>query len=131
MDQSANHDLLRGSQPGAADRVRDLLARTVQDHVSDERSHASALEKIRKHLEGLEWLVKEVRQHELSDLSGQLAAQTEGLLRQLAEARPDARASEGCCWRYWPGRQYRGDRWPRRRARLGRSANRSTLPSLR
>ena len=87
MDQSANHVLLRGSQPGAADRVRDLLARTVQDHVSDERSHASALEKIRKHLEGLEWLVKEVRQHELSDLSGQLAAQTEGLLRQLAEAR--------------------------------------------
>ena len=87
MDQSADHVLLRGSQPGAADRVRDLLARTIQDHESDQRSHASALEKIRKHLEGLEWLVKEVRQHELSDLSGQLAAQTEGLLRQLAEAR--------------------------------------------
>ena len=87
MDQSANHVLLRGSQPGAADRMRDLLARTVQDHVSDQRSHASALQEIRKHLEGLEWLVKEVRQHELSDLSGQLAAQTEGLLRQLAEAR--------------------------------------------
>ncbi len=87
MDQSANHVLFRGSRPGAADRMRDLLARTVQDHVSDQRSHASALEKIRKHLEGLEWLVKEVRQHELTDLSGQLAAQTQGLLRQLAEAR--------------------------------------------
>ena len=31
MDQSANHILLRGGQPGAADRMRDLLARTVQD----------------------------------------------------------------------------------------------------
>jgi chromosome segregation ATPase len=87
MDQSANHVLLRGSQPAAADRMRDLLARTVQDHVSDQRSHASALEEIRNILEGLEWLVKEVRQHEETDLSGQLAAQTEGLLRQLAEAR--------------------------------------------
>ncbi len=76
MDQSANHVLFRGGQPGAADRMRDLLARTVQDRVSDQRSHASALEEIRKHLEGLEWLVKEVRQHELTDLSDQLAAQT-------------------------------------------------------
>jgi chromosome segregation ATPase len=87
MDQSANHILLRGGQPGAADRMRDLLARTVQDHVTDQRSHASALEEIRKHLEGLEWLVKEVRQHELAGLSGQLTAQTEGLLAQLTEAR--------------------------------------------
>jgi hypothetical protein len=42
MDQSANHILLRSGQPGAADRMRELLARTVQDHVSDQRSHASA-----------------------------------------------------------------------------------------
>ena len=92
MDQSANHILFRGSQPGAADRMRDLLARTVQEHVSDQRSHASALEEIRKHLEGLEWLVKEVRQHELAELSGQLAAQTDGLLRQLADARENVPA---------------------------------------
>ena len=69
MDQSANHILLRGGQPGAADRMRDLLARTVQDHVTDQRSHASALEEIRKHLEGLEWLVKEVRQHEVKPVA--------------------------------------------------------------
>ena len=74
MDQSANHLLLHGSQPNPSDRMRDLLARTVQDHVSDQRSHASALEEIRKHLEGLEWLVKEVREHELTDLAGELYA---------------------------------------------------------
>jgi hypothetical protein len=39
--------------------------------------------------------------------------------------------SEGCCWRYLPGRQYRGGRWPRRRARPRRSASPSTPPSLR
>jgi chromosome segregation ATPase len=90
MDQSANHILLRGSQPGAADRMRELLARTVQDHVSDQRSHASALEEIRKHLEGLEWLVKETgqaRQRELADLGAQVTAQAEGLPGQLADAR--------------------------------------------
>src|SRR6202012_3875910 len=86
MDQSANHLLMRGGQPGPADRMRDLLARTVQDHVTDQRSHASALEEIRKHLEGLEWLVKEVREHELTDLATQLTVQTEGMRRQLDEA---------------------------------------------
>ena len=92
MDQPANHIMFRGGQPGAADRMRELLARTVQDHISDQRSHTSALEEIRKHLEGLEWLVKEVRQHELAELSGQLAAETDGLLRQLADARENAPA---------------------------------------
>src|SRR6201996_1891726 len=93
MDQSANHLLLRGSQPGpAADRMRDLLARTVQDHVSDQRSHASALEEIRKHLEGLEWLVKEVREHELTHLARQLTVQTDGMRRQLDEAHENAPA---------------------------------------
>ncbi len=92
MDQSANHLLMRGSQPGPADRMRDLLARTVQDHVTDQRSHASALEEIRKHLEGLEWLVKEVREHELTDLAGQLTAQTEAMRRQLDDAKETAPA---------------------------------------
>jgi hypothetical protein len=32
MDQPGNHIALRGNQPGAADRMRELLARTVQDH---------------------------------------------------------------------------------------------------
>src|SRR5579862_7666540 len=62
MDQPGNHILLRGNQTGAADRMRELLARTVQDHVADQRSNASALEDIRQRMEGLEWLVKEVRE---------------------------------------------------------------------
>ena len=43
MDQPGNHILLRGNQSAAADRMRELLARTVQDHVADQRSNASAL----------------------------------------------------------------------------------------
>jgi chromosome segregation ATPase len=81
MDQSANHILLRSGQPGAADRMRELLASTVPD-VSDPRSHASALEGIRRHLEGLEWLVEEVRERELAGLAGQLADARETLRAQ-------------------------------------------------
>ena len=52
MDQPGNHILLRGNQPGAADRMRELLARTVQDHVADQRSNAGTLEEIRQRMEG-------------------------------------------------------------------------------
>jgi hypothetical protein len=60
MDQPGNHILLRGNQPGVADRMRELLARTVQDHVADQRSNAGALEEIRQRMEGLEWLEETV-----------------------------------------------------------------------
>jgi len=69
MDQPGNHFLLRGNQTGAADRMRELLARTVQDHVTDERSNAGALEEIRLRMEGLEWLVKEIREREIPGLA--------------------------------------------------------------
>jgi chromosome segregation ATPase len=72
MDQPGNHVLLRGNQPGAADRMRELLARTVQDHVADQRSNAGTLEDIRQRMEGLEWLVKEVREREIPGMSGRL-----------------------------------------------------------
>src|SRR5579859_1576978 len=72
MDQPGNHILLRGNQAGAADRMRELLARTVQDHVADQRSNAGALEDIRQRMEGLEWLVKEVREREVAGLTAQL-----------------------------------------------------------
>lgn len=45
MDQPG-HPMLRSNQPGAADRMRELLARTVQDHMSDQQSTAGALEDI-------------------------------------------------------------------------------------
>src|SRR5579859_459889 len=88
MDQPGNHILLRGNQPGAADRMRELLARTVQDHVADQRSNAGALEDIRQRMEGLEWLVKEVREREMPGL----AVRLEGLAGHLdqAAARPPA-----------------------------------------
>ena len=81
MDQPGNHILLRGNQPGAADRMRELLARTVQDHVADQRSNASALEDIRQRMEGLEWLVKEVREREIPGMTDRL----DGLTRHLDE----------------------------------------------
>jgi hypothetical protein len=62
MDQPGNHILLRGDQPAAADRMRELLARTVQDQFADQRSNAGTVEDIRRRMEGLERLVKEVRE---------------------------------------------------------------------
>src|SRR5260370_10916690 len=84
MDQPGNHILLRGNQAGAADRMRELLARTVQDHVADQRSNAGALEDIRQRMEGLEWLVKEVREREMPGLAARLA----GPARPLDPAAP-------------------------------------------
>ena len=65
MDQSGNnHMLLRASQSAppsynngqhaAADRMRDLLARTVHDHLVEERSVASALQEIRLRLDAID-----------------------------------------------------------------------------
>jgi hypothetical protein len=81
MDQPANHILLRGNQPGAADRMRELLARTVQDHVADQRSNAGVLEDIRQRMEGVEWLVKEVREREIPGMTYRL----DGLAKHLDE----------------------------------------------
>jgi chromosome segregation ATPase len=72
MDQPGNHILLRGNQPGAADRMRELLARTVQDHVADQQSNAGALEDIRQRIEGLEWLAKEIREREIPGMTARL-----------------------------------------------------------
>jgi hypothetical protein len=52
MDQPGNHILLRGNQPAAADRMRELLARTVQDQFADQRSNAGAIDDIRQRMEG-------------------------------------------------------------------------------
>jgi hypothetical protein len=63
MDQSGdNHLLLRASQSAppvyngqlaAADRMRELLARTVHDYIVEERSVASALQEIRLRLDAV------------------------------------------------------------------------------
>jgi hypothetical protein len=64
MDQSgSNHLLLRASQSAppayngqhaVADRMRELLARTVHDHIVEERSVASALQEIRLRLDAMD-----------------------------------------------------------------------------
>ena len=64
MDQPGNnHLLLRASQSpspayngqhAAADRMRELLARTVHDHLVEERSVTSALQEIRLRLEAID-----------------------------------------------------------------------------
>ncbi|MGH3279146.1 MAG: hypothetical protein ACRDNW_08425 [Trebonia sp.] len=63
MDQSGNnHLLLRATQSAppayngqhtAAERMRELLARTVHDHIVEERSVASALQEIRLRLDAM------------------------------------------------------------------------------
>ena len=64
MDQSGNnHLLLRASQSAppvynghqhtAAERMRELLARTVHDHIVEERSVASSLQEIRLRLDAI------------------------------------------------------------------------------
>jgi len=82
MDQPGNHILLNGNQPGATDRMRELLARTVQDHLTDQRSNAGALEDIRHRMEGLEGLVKEVREREVPGMTARL----DSLAQHLDEA---------------------------------------------
>ena len=64
MDQPGNnHLLLRATQSSppvyngqhaAADRMRELLARTVHDHIVEERSAASALQEIRLRLDAMD-----------------------------------------------------------------------------
>ncbi|MEO3787772.1 hypothetical protein ABGB12_30980 [Actinocorallia sp. B10E7] len=67
-----NHNFLQtGGQP-VSDRMRELLARAAQDHVYESRSQGQVLDEIRQRLEGMEWLLREVRERELGGLAGQL-----------------------------------------------------------
>jgi hypothetical protein len=83
MDQSGNnHLLLRASQSGlpgyangqhaAADRMRELLARTVQGHLADGQATADALDEIRRRLDVLERALDQVR--DVTELDGGVRA---------------------------------------------------------
>ncbi|MFC7382621.1 coiled-coil domain-containing protein [Sphaerisporangium rhizosphaerae] len=88
MDHS-NHTLLQaGSQTAISDRMRELLARAAQDHVYEQRTQGAVLDEIRQRLEGMEWLLREVRERELGGLNGAL----EGVSGRLGElvSRPPA-----------------------------------------
>lgn len=82
-----NHNFLHTGQP-VSDRMRELLARAAQDHVYEQRSYGQLLDEIRQRLEGMEWLLREVRERELNGITGQL----EGVRGQVDEltGRPPA-----------------------------------------
>jgi archaellum component FlaC len=84
----SNHTLLQaGSQTAISDRMRELLARAAQDHVYEQRTQGAVLDEIRQRLEGMEWLLREVRERELGGLSGALE-EVSGQLGELATRPP-------------------------------------------
>ncbi|MCT9928657.1 hypothetical protein N5079_00335 [Planotetraspora sp. A-T 1434] len=76
MDHSSHTLLQAGSQTAISDRMRELLARAAQDHVYEQRTQGAVLDEIRQRLEGMEWLLREVRERELGSLSGALEVVT-------------------------------------------------------
>ncbi|MEV4181985.1 hypothetical protein AB0J28_11150 [Streptosporangium canum] len=88
MDHSDHTLLQAGSQTAISDRMRELLARAAQDHVYEQRTQGAVLDEIRQRLEGMEWLLREVRERELGGLSGTMAS-VHGRLDDIA-VRPPA-----------------------------------------
>ncbi|WP_214108754.1 hypothetical protein [Acrocarpospora catenulata] len=74
MDHSSHTLLQAGSQAAVSDRMRELLARAAQDHVYEQRTQGAVLDEIRQRLEGMEWLLREVRERELGGLNGSVEA---------------------------------------------------------
>src|SRR5690606_18289059 len=73
VDHSNHTTLLQaGGQTAISERMRELLARAAQDHVYEQRTQGAVLDEIRQRLEGMEWLLREVRERELGGLSGTL-----------------------------------------------------------
>ncbi|WP_326819930.1 hypothetical protein [Streptosporangium sp. NBC_01756] len=70
MDHSAPTPLQTGSQAAISDRMRELLARATRDQVSGQDTQDTALNEIRQRLEGMEWLLREVREREPGGLGG-------------------------------------------------------------
>ncbi|MQA93515.1 MAG: hypothetical protein GEV11_02345 [Streptosporangiales bacterium] len=80
--EHTNHEFLPpGGQTGISDRMRDLLARAAQDHVVEQSSQGAVTEELRQRLEGMEWLLRELREREI----GGLARSTERLAARLEE----------------------------------------------
>lgn len=88
MDHSDHTLLQAGSQTAISDRMRELLARAAQDHVYEQRTQGAVLDEIRQRLEGMEWLLREVRERELGGLSGTMES-VHGRLDDIA-VRPPA-----------------------------------------
>ncbi|MFD2355890.1 hypothetical protein ACFSTC_51400 [Nonomuraea ferruginea] len=89
MDHSNHTTLLQaaGGQTAISERMRELLARAAQDHVYEQRTQGAVLDEIRQRLEGMEWLLREVRERELGGLSGTLET-VSGRLDDIAAKPP-------------------------------------------
>ncbi|WP_161627944.1 MULTISPECIES: hypothetical protein [Microbispora] len=79
MEHSSHNLLQAGSQTAISDRMRELLARAAQDHVYEQRTQGAVLDEIRQRLEGMEWLLREVRERELGGLGMTLEVITQRL----------------------------------------------------
>ncbi|MGC5013785.1 hypothetical protein ACLQ2R_23735 [Streptosporangium sp. DT93] len=86
MDHSDHALFQAGSQTAISDRMRELLARAAQDHVYEQRTQGAVLDEIRQRLEGMEWLLREVREREIGGLNGTLES-VNGRLDEIT-ARP-------------------------------------------
>ena len=73
--------------------MRELLARTVQDQFTDQRSNAGALEDIRQRMEGLEWL--ETLGRELATIGSRVDSTAERLAGQLEPLADELRSRPG------------------------------------
>src|SRR5699024_8765138 len=68
--EQTNHNFLNGGgQAGISDRMRDLLSQAAQEHTSEQKSQGAVNEEMRQRLEGMEWLLRELREHELTALA--------------------------------------------------------------
>ena len=130
MDQQGNnHLLLRASQPAtpvfngqhaAADRMRELLARTVHDHLVEERSVAGLLQEIRLRLDtidqpngsGLSATIDGLAAT-LGALDSKLTARLERLDERLDDQYDRARSIDGKLDAQAAGME---ERWPGRSA---------------
>ncbi|MEW9528991.1 hypothetical protein [Microbispora sp. NPDC049125] len=88
MEHSSHNLLQAGSQTAISDRMRELLARAAQDHVYEQRTQGAVLDEIRQRLEGMEWLLREVRERELGGLGGALET-ISGRLDEMASRPPE------------------------------------------
>ena len=69
MEQTNHNFLNGGGQAGISDRMRDLLSQAAQEHTSEQKSQGAVNEEMRQRLEGMEWLLRELREHELTALA--------------------------------------------------------------
>ncbi|GLW96270.1 hypothetical protein [Microtetraspora sp. NBRC 16547] len=74
MDHSSHGLLPSGSQTAVSERMRELLARAAQDHVYEQRTQGAVLDEIRQRLEGMEWLLRELRERGFGGLFGMIEA---------------------------------------------------------